>query len=1647
MKHPIKRTTSLLRRAEEGGQSLVEYALILVLVAIAFGFALAATGPAISNVFSNTVYNLIGERPEGIRAKEDPVDFWLTVTWVAANPLEERPIPSPTQLQPSAIPPEDLVTKTPTPVTPTRTPVPSPTPIPTATPEDVEFPYPYNNSADENQLTNFRRGSEPFLGYNDWYGEYFIGKGFSGANFAFGGTNESTYGPPAKSVLNFPNSAYAAWTNSNSSPQSGWPNSSPNDNFSIRFTRNIYVPTTQLMRFFISGDDGVRLWLLSSGQNADNCATGTGTPNVISGSVSTGQNFWGDGSAHPTSCLLIDDWNDQSPNNTGSVLRTVPAGEYTLQMDYYERGGGAELKLEITTVANPNDSSVNASGTPVPGGAVNCNWGPRNTTDSNTLMNMWEEFVGGDPANNMRCYLELRGFITVPAAAAAPRLTFWDVWDLNHSSLTGFIEVAEYVALPSSNYGIDRNAMTWYRVPIRQGSTVNYNWTYTEIPLDNLQAFAPNGTPTTLDFTGKRLTFRFAIQSTSTSGGTRKWFVDDIEVKNDLPAKNLTLGFSGAEADHSFFQFNSNDIADPMSDRNFFITTGQWALTANNSVTDPNTVGNPTSCCSWELNPGANYNRFSEASNSSTANEQLRIHYIQFASPISQSLSSVDHEGDMGVPMLSFMSGYLVGSYTNIEVQYRAVNDTVWRVVPGDNLLNPGRPAGEIHTGITSASNSADRRALTPTDIELDEIKDTNGIPIDTFYLRFAVLVRENSSVRNASANTLPGWWIDDIRLQRKGIERFIDYPFYDGAEQGVSNWLPSGQWWRVNDIKYAGGHAFTDSPGGNYANNSNFTLRLLQALDLRNNTPDNLAAVDRNPAGGNSDRNLGDGNPLATPAINPVFSFWFMRRMASGDNFHVEWRNANENETNWKRLWSYVDSMTTNPSSTSSRTRYNDTWEYVEIDLSLIVATFTADTKSDDILFRFRMFVNNDTNSLSDGVYIDEIRVQDRAENVYRLWEAGTNPTVSGNQFGVGTGANWASDADESNWFTKWRMGGEWQRIDWEQSNGLHSFHESASGQTAAQYFTTDAASTTKIRSFQVLEMSQIVDMRATDRTIRPTLYFWSRYRTADDDRLTVQISYELRPSDYSSQTLAQHMTARCRNNNVLQCYEQQYGWSAWEAQATPANPNPTWSSTSTFNIGEFQNSFGWSLYQVDLTSYAASVNAPQSVGRRIKIRFIYDALDNGGSTTNAKRDGWYLDDLRIVPRRDQTVIANINNDVFYDGASNLNNWITEGIWGLDPEVTASGGSTVATLGIWREYWWNCDRCTNLAPNGTPGNQQMLIGADTFLANTDPVTHNVTLSAIGIPQPRVPVQRSVLDINYRMRSGTPRPGVTSFTENFVGRWVLNTPVIGPSSGVAPGQYTFITVSDNGVRMKIDEIDGDGNVIGAVRPPGLTWNVINNWNDHGEMTDMGRVTLQTGRRYRIVLEYYERTGSATLTLSLGGSTFSFTDSPKQGAGVSFPDIPALPNADTALTLNGVLDLQGTTRPVLEYYTLYELGNSSDAFVEVSNDGGFTWRMTGLTNDIPLITNGCGSGANSSTCDFYDDPQFTGVRVPGNTWQLRRHNLSNYEGQLIMIRFRLRRTGTECLSLDNTCTSTASNYNQNGWFISWWIVDITVAKTS
>ncbi len=54
------RLASPLRRLRNtSGQSMVEYSLIAVLVALAIGTTIVLTKGAIGNVFSNTVYNLI----------------------------------------------------------------------------------------------------------------------------------------------------------------------------------------------------------------------------------------------------------------------------------------------------------------------------------------------------------------------------------------------------------------------------------------------------------------------------------------------------------------------------------------------------------------------------------------------------------------------------------------------------------------------------------------------------------------------------------------------------------------------------------------------------------------------------------------------------------------------------------------------------------------------------------------------------------------------------------------------------------------------------------------------------------------------------------------------------------------------------------------------------------------------------------------------------------------------------------------------------------------------------------------------------------------------------------------------------------------------------------------------------------------------------------------------------------------------------------------------------------------------------------------------------------------------------------------------------------------------------------------------------
>lgn len=98
------------------------------------------------------------------------------------------------------------------------------------------------------------------------------------------------------------------------------------------------------------------------------------------------------------------------------------------------------------------------------------------------------------------------------------------------------------------------------------------------------------------------------------------------------------------------------------------------------------------------------------------------------------------------------------------------------------------------------------------------------------------------------------------------------------------------------------------------------------------------------------------------------------------------------------------------------------------------------------------------------------------------------------------------------------------------------------------------------------------------------------------------------------------------------------------------------------------------------------------------------------------------------------------------------------------------------------------------------------------------------------------------VDPTINFTFGTPAPSIQKDT--FSIRWK------GAVEAVYTETYTFSTVSDDGVRLWVN-----GQLL------------IDNWTAHGTKEDTGTLTLEAGKKYRILLEYYQLTGSGTIRLS------------------------------------------------------------------------------------------------------------------------------------------------------------------------------------
>jgi hypothetical protein len=243
--------------------------------------------------------------------------------------------------------------------------------------------------------------------------------------------------------------------------------------------------------------------------------------------------------------------------------------------------------------------------------------------------------------------------------------------------------------------------------------------------------------------------------------------------------------------------------------------------------------------------------------------------------------------------------------------------------------------------------------------------------------------------------------------LERLSAESFLPYPYVDTFEDAdmINNWSLGGSWgrvdnraWRPTDVNE---HSLTDSPytlDGNgdpqkatYATNQSTTATLHLALDVNNDSPLNPFSPDCALV-----PSILCDEPDNTTPDNPIMTFqwWHDFGSSGGEDFYVEWKKADSSDTVWKELWSYQSGMAFDQSSDSSTYRQWD-WQRVEVDLRSILINSSFDnnlpdsTTDDDILFRFR-FTTNSNNDNADGVYIDEIHIEDRQEKTFALWDKG---------------------------------------------------------------------------------------------------------------------------------------------------------------------------------------------------------------------------------------------------------------------------------------------------------------------------------------------------------------------------------------------------------------------------------------------------------------------------------------------------------------------------------------------------------------------------------------------------------------------------------------------------------------------------------
>jgi len=1610
----------------QSGQALVEYVLIAVLVGGAFVVALLATGPVLGNIFESSVIATVGDEEQRDTPEFGVTSFWETVTWVAANPRQETPFPTNNANPLPTDVPLGYETAVPDTPVPTDEPEPSPTDEPSATPEDLPFDLLFNDPADT--VDWYRLSSDVFIGQNAWTGLFWQDQ-----------TEADTYDPfTAPAGVQLVRNYDANWSNF-LNPLTDLPRINEIQDFSARYSRPIFVypngAGTERLGFTVENPGGgYRLYYHTP---TGLCSKANFNPpnsrNTLTG-------------ASP--CIIIDQWQTV-PDDSVTVFHDFDTGgsatepaEYELVLEYYHETGSPNLQFDLFTPrVNPDDEGL-------AGDVVDCKWGQYEGDRTNTRTFSWAYSVGvDDMPNNSRCYLELRGYVTLentdsdPAdftqVTDPPVMSFWHVWDLD-PEVDVYLEIADYdptydedgttPGLQNFRNQFEDGTGDWTTVwsPTISG-TENYEWTKEIVPLTGKSI-------------GDTITYRFVIESNGSSAGRKRWYVDDIQIGNEnlpdltdtAPLPEDTFGICADITTCDSF-WNLNDTAQAED----FRTTGRWALTSNSGAVDG---------MAWEDDPGYSY---------SLEDEGPRVYYIEFDKRVDVSGTSdnglaftdtlPDADGDTGPPLLSFWQTYNLNDNARLEIQYYDDTSGSWELLRtlvstgGGSAFRPGRHYVEVPLNVRQTSAGVEETFA-------DGWTAWNDGPLR---LRFAMIVDGATSAPDGT-----GWTIDNILIERLGQVDFTPYPLYDSAGDGDGNtiaesrntWTRTGLWdISSGDAYYSGDgdddeYAYSDSPSGDYLSGSETELVLRAPMDLRSDTPSNpgsLTCDDTLPSVEACDVTPQD------PAENPTLTFWWKRDLATDHNFRVVIRpngGAGTEITVWEYIYDADDAE-------------QNAWERAEIALEPFLPE-TGSNNDDDIIVAFQLdaLVGSDT---ADGVRIDEIRIEDNVDNPVFLLGASTNGG-NGRQYfddidtrtlvaGEIGGSVTFNDTSAARWWERFYIGGEWVAInttdEFPAKTGVLALHESTP--LSEDPFDIDESFRYDPNTFNVVEMVRHVDLSNVETLSRagdpirfktggddgtPILSWWQRYDKGRRTRLRVQISRQI-------ENPADPIGPLTYGDDEL------YGWEPWQNVYV----------TDPGNYNDVEQEYQWVRAQVNLEAARIyendgdeTSNFENYVGDTIRVRWILDANETVNDNNNDVRDGWFIDDIQFT-----TFVPNIYGDEdgefpFADNASNMGNWIPEGTWGLDVEHYRGGATVPALAGDsgWTARFANCERRPDIGSTphqkrtnnqgGCSGGQFTNILTteayrDSWIPWDDIVDGTVDVSA-EYPDinnhPNVNSQWYVEDFvsgtgySYIFDNGDEPPGAPNsynWDDNFVAEFQRTVTVS------EPFRYQIYVKADDGIRVGVTPFpttaevqsflatQNEANVPVATNTytiGGQTINynnIIDVWKGQAPTVYTGSVTLvpnadNSPRDYILTAHHYEGGSSAEFTLGISGANASFSDSPMQIPSTNISDrVPVNYLSNTSMILDGLLDLRGKTSPVLNFYSIREISNVDTTFyIEVSEDGGFTWTDSGLGNDLTLAD-------GTTVLDMTWNRSYT---WDATDWDEHLYNLSDYSGRLISMRFRL-----------------------------------------